>query len=163
MEESTLTIIKVYEYLEKVTPVNFDCGEICHKKCCKGSDKDGMLLLPGEEEIFRGNKNFTVYYDERYESYAVRCKGPCNRNERPLSCRIFPYFIYADKKTGKLSVAPDIRAIDFCPLLAEKYELDRKFLRALRITSLKLSADKEIYDYICRITEILTDFNCLDL
>lgn len=163
MDNKSACIKKAYEYLEYVTPVKYDCGKICNKKCCKGNDNDGMLLFPGEEEIFRQNFNFEVYLDKRYDSLAVRCKGPCRRNERPLSCRIFPYFIYMEEKSSKLSAAPDIRALDFCPLLIEKYVFDRRFLRALRIASAKLCENAEISDFIRKITKKLTDFNGLDL
>ncbi len=161
MDNNITCIKKVYEFLEKTTPVKYDCGKICDKKCCKGERNDGMLLFPGEEEIFRDNDNFNIYYDVRYECNAIICNGPCDRNERPLSCRIFPYFIYSDNEKGKLSVAPDIRAIDFCPLLAEKYELDRNFLRTLRISALKLSENQDMIDFVKKITKKLTDFNGL--
>ncbi len=163
MNSKSACIKKAYEFLENVTPVKYDCGKICDKKCCKGNDNDGMLLFPGEEEFFRESESFEVYYDGRYESLAVRCKGPCNRSERPLSCRIFPYLIYEDVKNSKFSVAPDIRALDFCPLISEKYDFDRKFLRALRIASAKLTENAEIAEFIRKITGKLTDFNGLDI
>lgn len=163
MNSKSACIKKAYEFLENVTPVKYDCGKICDKKCCKGNDNDGMLLFPGEEEFFRESESFEVYYDGRYESLAVRCKGPCNRSERPLSCRIFPYLIYEDVKNSKFAVAPDIRALDFCPLISEKYDFDRKFLRALRIASAKLTVNAEIAEFIRKITGKLTDFNGLDV
>ena len=163
MDSKSACIKKAYEFLENVTPVKFDCGKICNKKCCKGNDNDGMLLFPGEEELFSDNSNFEIYYDSRYECTAIRCKGFCNRNERPLSCRIFPYLIYTDEKSGNHAVAPDIRALDFCPLLIEKYDFDRKFLRALRLASHKLCENTEISDFIQKITKKLTDFNGLDM
>jgi hypothetical protein len=162
MDRKLDCIKKAYEFLENVTPVKYDCGKICSKKCCSGNDNDGMLLFPGEDELFRKNDNFEIYFDKRYDSLAVRCKGPCSRNERPLSCRIFPYLIYADEKCSKHSVAPDIRALEFCPLISEKYEFDRKFLRALRIASRKLCENEEILEFIYKITQKLTDFNGLD-
>ncbi len=163
MESKSACIKKAYEFLENVTPVKYDCGKICNKKCCTGNDNDGMLLFPGEEEIFYQNENFEVYFDNRYDNLAVRCKGHCRRNERPLSCRIFPYLIYAEEKSDKHSVAPDIRALEFCPLISEKYEFDRKFLRALRIASRKLCENSEISDFVQKITKKLTDFNGLDI
>ncbi len=163
MESKSACIKKAYELLENVTPVKYDCGKICNKKCCKGNDNDGMLLFPGEEEIFYQNENFEVYFDNRYDNLAVRCKGSCCRNERPLSCRIFPYLIYTEEKSGKHSVVPDIRALEFCPLISEKYEVDRKFLRALRMSSAKLCENSEISDFIQKITKKLTDFNGLDI
>ena len=163
MDNKTACINKAYEILERATPVSYDCGKICNKKCCKGDNKDGMLLFPGEEELFAFNDNFELYYDKRYECNAVVCKGPCNRNERPLACRIFPYMIYSDTANGRLSAAPDIRALEFCPLLAEKYQFDRRFLRALRLVAIKLSENKEITEFIGNITKKLTDFNGLGI
>ena len=40
-----------YSQLRKVTPLDFDCGKICNGKCCKGDEKTGMILFPGEEEF----------------------------------------------------------------------------------------------------------------
>lgn len=153
-------ILKGYEILEKNTPLSTDCGLICNNKCCKGNDDDGMLLFPGEKEIFENNKDFTVYFDERYDCYAVRCNGSCNRNERPLSCRIFPYMIYK-KASEQPTVAPDIRALNFCPILNHKYYINKRFLRALRITSKYLSDDAEISLFLEKLTDIITDFNSL--
>ena len=154
-------IKKAYELMGENTPLSYDCGKICKGKCCKGDSDDGMLLFPGEEVFFENNDSFTVYYDERYENLAVRCNGTCNRDERPLSCRIFPYFIYYDKNSEKVSTAPDIRALDFCPLLTEKYAFDKKFLRSLRITAKRLMQNEEMKGFLCKISEILTDFNSL--
>ncbi len=154
-------IIKAYEYLNDVTPLNINCGSFCNSKCCKGNDNDGMLLFPGEKVLFDSNKNFVVYFDDTYNEFAVRCNGQCNRDERPLACRIFPYMIYKNKNS-KTTVAPDIRAIGFCPLLDKKYRINKKFLRALRITSKILNDDVEISLFLEKITEILTDFNSLE-
>ncbi len=159
---NTEIIRKLYEYTENLTPLRGDCGKLCSSKCCKGSNDEGMLLLPGEEKLFEGNNNFEIYYDERYDSKAVVCKGMCNRNERPFACRIFPYMLYAEKCSRKVSVAPDIRAIDYCPLLSGEIVIERRFLRALRICAKKLSQNEEMLEYLNKITEILTDFNGID-
>lgn len=161
MKSDLSFIKKAYEFMNAVTPARYDCGRICNSKCCKGSDGDGMLLFPGEKELFENSRDFTVYYDDNYESYCVRCNGSCNRNERPLSCRIFPYFIYLNSIDDKPTVAPDIRASDFCPLLTEGEPIDKKFLRSLRITAAYLCQNKECEDFLCRITRLMTDFNDL--
>ncbi len=161
MDSTAVCINKAYELTDNITPIKSDCGKNCNKKCCKGDNKNGMLLFPGEEEIFRDNANFSVFYDPRYESNVVICSGNCNRSERPLSCRIFPYFIYYDDKKKKLTVAPDVRALNFCPLLAENYDIERKFLRSLRISANKLSENNEIVEFLKNITQKLTDFNGL--
>lgn len=163
-EISTInTILKAYELISDYTPLKSDCGKICDCKCCKGDSNDGMLLFPGEEALFKEKEGFTVYFEERYNCYAVRCEGNCERNERPLACRIFPYFIYSDasSETNKTTVAPDIRAEDFCPLLYDGYKADKKFLRALRMTALLFSTNPEIMMYLRKITAIMTDFNNL--
>ena len=160
MTENVRIIKKLYEYLNNITPLKTDCGKVCANKCCKGNDTDGMLLFHGEEILFMGKENFRVYFDSRYECNAVSCKGSCNREERPLSCRIFPYFLYV-KDNGTLSVAPDIRAADFCPLVNGKYKIDREFLRALRISGKLIETNEELFDFLKKITSVLTDFNNL--
>ncbi len=152
------TLIKAYEYMSDVTPLRNDCGKLCDSKCCKGSDDDGMILFPGEEKLFEGKEGFTVYYEERYGFNAVRCNGNCRRSERPLACRIFPFFIYLNKEDTKPAVLPDVRAMDYCPVLAESVRTDKKFLRALRITAAKLCEDEEMTDFLERMTEIISDF-----
>ena len=54
---------KIYGMLENTTPVLSDCGKICSAKCCKGDSTDGMLLFPGEKELFEDKEGFNVYYD----------------------------------------------------------------------------------------------------
>ncbi len=159
MTSKEITIKKAYEFFERVTPLYYDCGKICGAKCCGGSDKDGMLLFPGEETFFENNSEFSVYYEAKYDCMAVRCKGICSRNERPLSCRIFPFFLY--NNSGKISVAPDIRAIDFCPILINKEEVDKKFLRTLRVVAKLFEQDTDICSFLKKITTIMTDFNNL--
>ena len=41
-------ILRARELLESHTPMKSDCGALCGGACCKGSDEDGMALLPGE-------------------------------------------------------------------------------------------------------------------
>lgn len=154
-------ITKAYDFLDRLTPLKTDCGKLCSGKCCKGESKDGMLLFPGEEIIFKNRDGFEIYYDSRYNCKAIICHGICDRRYRPLSCRIFPYLIYLNSADGKPTVAPDIRAVDFCPVLREGYKLDKKFLRALRITGRLLISDPGICDFLVQLTKSLTDFNNL--
>ena len=120
-------------------------------------------IIEHKKEIYDDKPGFDVYFDERYSSYAVRCSGKCNRNERPLSCRIFPYFFYLSEETeNRIKVAPDIRAVDFCPILDNTDDVNKKFLRALRICALKIEQENEFRDYLFDITEIITDFGLLD-
>lgn len=154
---------KAYELLEKVTPLDFDCGNLCRNKCCKGSDRDGMLLFPSEKEFFKNNTNFKVYYDEKFDCDAVVCLSPCKRDERPLSCRLFPLFPYAEEKDGEnvLNVALDVRAFGVCPIAEDKNQLSRKFLRNVRIVSAVLQRNNEIVDFLKRVSKDMLDLGAL--
>ena len=44
-----------YSLLRNTTPLDYDCGKICGGKCCKGDNKTGMLLFPGEEKLIDSN------------------------------------------------------------------------------------------------------------
>lgn len=153
--------LEIYKDFDKITPIRRNCGKICSSKCCSGKSTDGMLLFPGEESIFENEDGFNVYFDKKYGYYCVSCNGSCKRELRPLSCRIFPYFIYIKEKDGTPTVAPDMRAVDFCPLLTKNYKINSDFMRQLRILSKKLSRETDIKDFLCTITEKLTDFNGL--
>lgn len=163
MEENYYSpvIKKAYEMLERITPLKKDCGKICDGKCCRGESSDGMLLFPGEEKLFMHSDGFNVYFDDRYGYYCVTCKGKCDRKNRPLACRIFPYFIYVKDEQSAPTVAPDIRAVEFCPLLKNGHKIDKKFLRTLRICAAALSSDDTVKKFLVDLTAVLTDFNDL--
>lgn len=38
--------MKAYRMLEKLTPLQGDCGKLCGSRCCGGDDSRGMLLFP---------------------------------------------------------------------------------------------------------------------
>ncbi len=154
------TLIKLYEYLDNVTPLNTDCGKICNKKCCNGTNEDGMILFPYEKDLFINNDEFTIYYDKKYQMDAIRCNGNCSRNQRPLSCRIFPFMFYT-VKDNIINTAPDIRAIDFCPILNDKLKVNKKFFRSMRISAKLISSDYEFNNFIIKLSDLLTDFNKL--
>ncbi len=154
---------KAYELLEKVTPLPFDCGRLCDHQCCKGSEKDGMLLFPFEKELFEDNSDFKVYYDEKTGCDAVVCLTPCKRDERPLSCRLFPLFPYVEEKNGEkvLNVALDIRSLGVCTLADKKEQLDRKFLRNVRLASSVLLRNSEIADFLLKTSKAMLDLGPL--
>ncbi len=119
----------IYALLGDLTPLTADCGEVCGAACCGGGAGDGMLLFPNEaswmgytEEVTRENGR---------ELFV--CDGHCDRDRRPLSCRIFPLFpILTDE--GRIKAVYDPRAYRLCPLLQLQYNvrLDRRFVRAVR-------------------------------
>ncbi len=154
---------KAYDLLENITPLEFDCGKLCGGVCCRGDEKDGMLLFPGEEKLFADKEGFKVYYEERYSSPAVVCSGNCSRTDRPLSCRIFPYMFYLTEKDGKkhITVAPDIRAGEMCDILKCNMTVQPHFLRNMRMAARMIESDEVLSEYVGRITETLTDFGKL--
>lgn len=105
---------KARECLEKVTPLESDCGELCAAMCCRSleGEETGMLLFPGEEERYQHMEGWKVLSGAA--GNVVVCPGRCNRNERPLSCRIFPLLPVVRK--GEIRAAMDQRASAVCPL-----------------------------------------------
>ena len=150
---------KLYELLEDVTPLSWDCGMLCGAACCKGTDRDGMILFPGERELFESMSGFSIHHNERYGYDVLVCEGVCEREVRPLSCRIYPYFFYVTEEFVR--VAPDVRAIRHCPLVDDKMVLSRTFLRRMRMCAEVIRMDKNLYDFIARLSAIITDFGLL--
>lgn len=136
---------KVYDILENSTPLTADCGLVCDKNCCKGDSKTGMLLFPHEKTTLEVTQ-------ENGRRLAV-CTGSCNRMERPLSCRIFPFFPSITEKG--IEVVPDWRGVYSCPLISHKDEIifDSKFLKNIKAVGKILSEDKEIFSFMKEITE----------
>ena len=95
---------KARECLEKVTPLESDCGELCAARCCRSleGEETGMLLFPGEEERYQHMEGWKVLSGSA--GNVVVCPGRCNRNERPLSCRIFPLLPVVRK--GEIVIRP---------------------------------------------------------
>lgn len=108
----------LYRLLDKATPIGADCGKLCGAACCKGDEDTGMYLFPFEEVMYDGSEKWLRIYESDFfvNGKAVKiaiCSGICDRNKRPLSCRIFPLFKYGDKTLGA-----DLRAKHICPLAA---------------------------------------------
>lgn len=78
----------IYRLLDRVSPVPFDCGELCGCACCMPADKAdestarsvyssdqidqidmGIYLLPGEEKIFTGNEEWLTWNYDNAEDY----------------------------------------------------------------------------------------------
>lgn len=112
---------EAFEILGRFTPLKADCGQLCGKRCCEGDNGTGMLLFPEEET--------TLNVIEKDGRRLAVCGGECSRKERPLSCRIFPFFpVY---ENGKIRAVPDLRGINICPLLVciDEVKFSRRFLR----------------------------------
>ena len=122
--------------MEDKTPLKRDCGLLCGKACCKGDGETGMLLFPFEET--------SLPVTEKDGVRLCVCDGSCNREERPLSCMIFPFFPYVTPE-GRIKVIPDIRGGEICPIVRNFTEtkLDRRFLRRVKKVGRLLAEDEE--------------------
>ncbi|MBQ2991937.1 MAG: hypothetical protein IJD60_11735 [Clostridia bacterium] len=105
--------------LENLTPLKSDCGRLCAAACCKGDAETGMLLFPGEETLYAGCR-FGSVKDTGFalggcEARLFVCQGRCDRENRPLACRLFPLFLKF-KEDGSTKMRIDVRAKAVCPL-----------------------------------------------
>ena len=144
----------IYDILGDLTPLHKDCGVLCDKACCKGDETDGMLLFPNEPTSLKTK----VLGEEIFCS----CAGVCQRNERPLACRIFPFFPTINE-FGRIEATLDSRAIRLCPMV-ENYEsikFDKEFLRAIRKIGRRLIKDANCREYIIKTSAEIEQYNKL--
>lgn len=144
---------KAYKLLEDVTPLKADCGQLCDKRCCHGDSGTGMLLFPEEET--------TLTVIKKNGRRLAVCDGTCSRDERPLSCRIFPFFPVYDGKS--ITVKPDSRGVNVCPMIAHSDEIifSKRFLRRVKKTGKLLIKDPDCAEFIKEISEEIEDINLM--
>lgn len=146
-----------YAILRKTTPLMFDCGKICDGKCCKGDDKTGMLLFPGEESLI--DPDINIIETEYGEKVAV-CNGSCDRNRRPLSCRIYPLFPVLVEEEGQsiIKVLFDYRAD--CPLsdISSEYEFNKRFIKGVRRVGKYLLLNEETAEYYKELSDSFNEY-----
>ena len=131
------------EKLNNVTPLKKDCGRICGARCCRSLDGEetGMLLFPGEADAYADRAGWEIRKTVKGEM--VLCPGTCSREERPLSCRLFPLLPLIGED-GKIRVIMDGRARAVCPLARQgKDALDPAFIDAVREAGELLSRQEE--------------------
>ena len=120
------------EKLNNITPLKKDCGRICGARCCRSLDGEetGMLLFPGEADAYSDRAGWEIRKTAKGEM--VLCPGTCSREERPLSCRLFPLLpLIGDD--GEIRTVLDLRAAPVCPLARQgKEALDPAFIEAVR-------------------------------
>ncbi len=156
---------QIYRRLDDLTPVPFDCGELCGKLCCQGDDESGMYLFPGEEKLFLGNDNFTVLKtDITSGKRAVNllvCHGPCRRTDRPLSCRIFP-LVPLYRKGCTLEIIEDPRA-RICPLTHPEAAgcIDPVFINEVTYAFQVLLKVPEVAEFLDTLSYVLEDYQIL--
>ena len=157
-KSSNAELVKIiqdaYVIIGNLTPIkNADCGKLCDKICCKG-DKAGMLLFPGEEIIFKEIRGFYIEKIEYMDTLGINlllCDGLCNRNMRPLACRIFPAAPNADENNS-VTVQPDIRGRRMCPIYDLKH-VDKNFIEAVEKAFELLSKNEKIFSFMKLISD----------
>lgn len=153
---------KAYRMLEKSTPLKFDCGLICNRKCCSGDNNAGMWLFSGEELVLDNYDKFLTIRNEKVLNtdvlFAV-CNGSCDRKLRPLSCRIFPLVPYLDGD-DRLTIIEDPRARYICPLLMDSFEIKVEKMFKQKVTKVfqLLIRDNDIRNHIRMLSVVLDDF-----
>ena len=149
-------IEEAYSLLRTATPLHKDCGRLCGRRCCKGEETDGMWLFPGEEERFaawrrEGEESFTVRPTQDNLGYPLLvCDGTCNRERRPLACRMYPLFPLVEGLPGqeRIRLLYDPRGRGICPLAAGQLPLEFTFRRAVRRAARVLLRDPKCADYL---------------
>ncbi|MBE6499205.1 MAG: hypothetical protein E7Z80_01480 [Methanobrevibacter thaueri] len=161
-----MRIKKVHEKLNKVSPVDYDCGELCEQICCTYKEENPkeselvLYLLPGEELLYVDSPDYELYHFETYEDkypsswgdrgYIAKCVNPpkCNRSIRPMQCRTYPLRPHLDKN-GKLHLIIDDSKTPYtCPLIRDHVKLNDDFIKATYEAWKELLEDSLVYDLL---------------
>ena len=123
---------RAYAALGELTPMLTDCGLLCGAACCHpdADGQGGVHLFPGERALI-GDQDWARVLPASFAPMLV-CDGMCEREHRPLGCRIFP-LTPVRGANGRWTVRMDVRARAMCPLAASGTGgLDPDFVRAVR-------------------------------
>lgn len=152
------TIRKAWQILDNVAPFDSDCGKACDKRCCKGDEHSGMLLLPKEDELLKeyGCDFLTFGKTEDDDTYAI-CSGECERALRPFACRIYPLFalpfIDDDGNIISIKIIKDPRAESVCPIAAADLKVNREFEKSVRRAVRMLLSNEVLKDAYADMTK----------
>lgn len=159
-------IKNIYKRLDSVSPVDFDCGQLCGEVCCVYDEDENnpeelaIYLLPGEELMYEDNDSFELYYIDAKEIkyphswkdkiYLVKCINPpkCNRNIRPIQCRTFPLIPHISKN-GKFHLILDETEFPYkCAIVNNNIKLNNDFISETYDVWKKLIQNQLVYDLI---------------
>ena len=163
----------IYHKLDKVSPIDGDCGLLCGASCCKCTDEDmGIYLLPGEEKLFSRNEEWLHWgwlSAEEYEFpdswhgkvFFLECRanGNCPREKRPLQCRTFPLTPHIDEYGDLYLIYQKGHLPYSCPLISERIPLNRDFIETTYEAWQTLMQEPLIYDLIMLDSEIRIEDN----
>jgi hypothetical protein len=125
-------VVEARRILKDVTPLKTDCGRACGGACCQPDEdgQGGMLLFSGEEALYAELPEGFFLREDNAVLPGMRlltCGGICEREARPLSCRLFPLL---PTRTG---AKMDRRAWAVCPLMESgKRGLNPAFVEAVK-------------------------------
>lgn len=145
---------------DDLTPLSTDCGRLCAGRCCQPMEGEntGMLLFPGEAAYYEGLPGYTV--KSTPAGQLLTCSGTCNREDRPLSCRLFP--LLPVLRADGVKVATDLRAKPVCPLARQgKKALRQEFVDAVRACGKLLAEDETQRRFLTKLTNQQDDLKAL--
>ncbi len=160
--------LQIYKLFDDLTPVPADCGGLCDKACCKGTDC-GMYLFPGEKKVYEllspdwiSIEDSDFKYTHSGKNYTVpiaMCDGECDRFQRPLACRIFPVTPILDEN-GKLELITDPRAKSICPMAKNFHasEYNNRFLKACEKSFKLLMKNAQFASFMKEYTKYLNEY-----
>ena len=165
-QEMKRTIQKIYQRLDEVTPVDFDCGKLCGEVCCvydadeTHTEELVLYLLPGEELMYEDSPDFELYYMDSSEIryphswkdniYLVKCKNPprCDRSIRPIQCRTFPLVPHISKN-GEFHLVLDETEFPYeCPIIQDHIKLNENFINVTYEIWKMLISNPLVYDLV---------------
>lgn len=160
MPELSQTLLACRTLLREVTPLSGDCGAVCGGACCRSleGEETGMLLFPGEAAYYDGLPGYTVR--ESAAGSLLICSGRCERDDRPLSCRLFP--LLPVLREDGVKVAVDLRARVICPLAAQgRRAMRSEMVEAVRACGRLLAEDPEQRPFLEALTRMQDEMKTL--
>ncbi|NLG36593.1 MAG: hypothetical protein GX549_01160 [Clostridiales bacterium] len=141
------SISQSIERIGVLTPLRSDCGRLCGAACCQGNEAgQGMLVYPGEllvRSFPQSWRRERVTLPGYGSAPLICCDGPCEREERPLACRVFPLAPRL-RPDGSFGVRMNPRGRPVCPLCHKPVSsLDPAFARAVEDVFSILSSHPE--------------------
>ena len=137
-------LLKAYAAIGARTPMLTDCGALCGAVCCRADEdgQGGVHLFPGESAMLRDCDWVDAVKPGSFAPI-MTCIGSCEREKRPLGCRIFP-LTPVRGRSGRWTVRLDARARAMCPLVGSGIGgLDPEFVRAVRDALRIIAEDPE--------------------
>lgn len=137
-------ILRARAIIGDLTPMVTDCGALCGAACCHpdADGQGGVHLFPGEAAMMEDCEWVGSILMAGFAPI-MTCEGRCDREERPLGCRIFP-LTPVRGKNGRWTVRLDARARAMCPLTQSGIGgLNPDFVKAVRDALRAIAEDPE--------------------